>query len=83
MFRNYVKKNSEGRRDVATLVVNRKAMTDSHSCSTRVDWVQFGLSDLIINLKLRVLCNICKPLILCHNHHTVQFVSIGSLAIGR
>lgn len=83
MFRNYVKIHSEERRDLETSVVNRKATTDSLSCSTRVNWVQSGLCDLMIKSKLHVLHINCKPLILCCNRHAVQFVSTGSLAIGR
>lgn len=83
MFRSGVKINCEGRRDFEASVVNRKATTGFLSCSTRVNWVQSGLCDLMIKSKLHVLCINCKPLILCCNRHTVQFVSIGSLAVGR
>lgn len=43
MFRNYVKINCEGSRDLETSVVNRKATTDCLPSSTRVNWVQSGL----------------------------------------
>lgn len=48
MFGSDFKINSERRRDLETSVVNRKAMTDSLSYNTRVNWVQSGLCDLMI-----------------------------------
>lgn len=56
MFRNDLKINSEGKRDLETSAVNRKAMTDSLSCGTRLNWAQPGLCDLMIKSKLHVLC---------------------------
>lgn len=74
--------NSERRRNVEISVISWKAMTHSLSWA-RTSWVQPGLCDLMIKLKLHVLCINCKPLILCCNHRTVRFVNTGSLAIGR
>lgn len=59
MFRNDLKINSEGKRDLETSAVNRRAMTDSLSCSTRLNWVQSGLCDLMIKSELHVLCIRC------------------------